>query len=736
VFYGGSVGGGKAQPFNAEVVTPFGIRTMGDMEVGSIITCPSTGGIQRVIQVHERGNQPVYRVKMNDGSSCVVAGDHLWKYSEAWKKSGAQWKVADTVSLMEMLEQGKRPMLPVTEPVSFTRSYRYPEGAMPMDPYLLGLFLGDGSFRTYAPTFTTADQELFDFIVSVYGDDVKFSGGNPCWGMRIADGGGTKAKLEKMGLWKCSSHTKFIPEEYKVASEDVRLAILQGLMDTDGFVDGNGRCEYSTVSRTLAKDVKWLVDSLGGRGTIRKGSYKKDGQHIEMSMGYGVHIQIVNKERLFRLTRKKQRATNKPFNGGYSEVKRRIVSIRYIGKKECRCITVDHIDGLYLTNGFIVTHNSDALLMAALQYVDVPFYAALIVRSTYKDLSLPDAIMSRSKEWLMNSDAHWSEQEKTWTFPSGAKLVFGHLDGPNDHYQYQSAAFQFIGIDEASQLRWNQIMYLFSRVRKTDKVISVPLRVRLASNPGGTSHDQIKERYIDSKTRKEDTIFIPAWLEDNPYLDQESYDDMLNQLDHVTRKQLREGNWDVTLEGNLFQRHWFNFVGACPVQARKLRWWDLAATDPKVEKGKGWADYTVGIKMSMNKDGLVCIEDIVRERLSPLDVEKLIVQTAELDGRDTDIWMEQEPGSSGKANVDRYRRLLAGFTFHSERPTGGKSEYARPFSAYAEAGNVSILRGLQHIMAFLAELDEFPIGSHDDMVDATSKAFSKLTASKKKAGVW
>ena len=96
--------------------------------------------------------------------------------------------------------------------------------------------------------------------------------------------------------------------------------------------------------------------------------------------------------------------------------------------------------------------------MAALQYVDVPGYAALILRSTYVDLAMPGAIMDRSKDWLMTSDARWSEQEKTWNFPSGAKLVFGHMDGPNDHFKYQSAEFQFIGIDECSQFRFLQFL--------------------------------------------------------------------------------------------------------------------------------------------------------------------------------------------------------------------------------------------------------------------------------------
>ncbi len=123
---------------------------------------------------------------------------------------------------------------------------------------------------------------------------------------------------------------------------------------------------------------------------------------------------------------------------------RHIETVAYTGRADCTCITVDHPNRLYLTNDWVVTHNSESLLQAALQYVDVPGYAAIILRRTFRDLNQPESIMFRSKEWLLNTDAHWNANDKRWTFPSGATLTFGYLEKANDHYQYQGAEFHFV----------------------------------------------------------------------------------------------------------------------------------------------------------------------------------------------------------------------------------------------------------------------------------------------------
>jgi hypothetical protein len=192
---------------------------------------------------------------------------------------------------------------------------------------------------------------------------------------------------------------------------------------------------------------------------------------------------------------------------------------------------------------------SDALLMAALQYVDVPGYAAVLFRRTYTDLALPGAIMSRAQEWLAGTDAKWNDNEKKFTFPSGASINFSYLKGPNDRFRYQSAEFQFVGFDELTHFPEEDYTYLMSRLRKPSSgpLSLVPLRARGAANPGGVGHVWVKKRFVDG--RSPDRVFIPAGLEDNPHLDQETYEQSLALLDPITHAQLRHGDWHIRPPG-------------------------------------------------------------------------------------------------------------------------------------------------------------------------------------------
>ena len=244
---------------------------------------------------------------------------------------------------------------------------------------------------------------------------------------------------------------------------------------------------------------------------------------------------------------------------------------------------------------------SDALLMAALQYVNIPGYSALLLRRSYTDLALPGALMSRAREWLMPSSARWRDGMKTWVFPSNATITFGYLERPGDEYRYQSTEFQYIGFDELTQFSEIQYRYLFSRLRRTAEV-DVPLRMRSASNPGGIGHEWVRERFIDAEGFEEGRIFIPAALPDNPYLDQEAYLESLNQLDPVTRQQLLNGDWSARQPGNLFKREWFPIVDELPViRNRSVRFWDVAATPLRANNDP---DFTAGVRVDYGSDGL------------------------------------------------------------------------------------------------------------------------------------
>ena len=391
--------------------------------------------------------------------------------------------------------------------------------------------------------------------------------------------------------------------------------------------------------------------------------------------------------------------------------------------KQIAFLLLNCMDALY--GGAAGGGKTYALLMAALQYVDYPDYNALIIRDTYKNLSMPESVMDVAHQWLNSTDASWSEEKKTWNFPSGARLSFGYLDGPRDHFNYQSSAFHFIGVDECPNIREHQVLYMFSRLRKRDGN-PIPLRFRCGSNPPTREQlergEWVKRRYVDPKTKDPNSIFIPARLGDNPYINEGEYVKSLNFLDPVTRQQLLCGDWNISAESNFFERHWFEIVDSAPKTNSVVRYWDMAATEKKSSNDPA---HTAGVKMSM-KNGVYYIENIIRFRGEPFQVEKTVKQAATMDGAEVHIWQEQEPGSAGKTVIDHYRRhVLPGYVYRPDKVSGSKTSRAAPFATQCEAGNVKLVRG-NWINDFLEEAVMFPGGKYKDQIDAASGAFGKL----------
>jgi predicted phage terminase large subunit-like protein len=401
---------------------------------------------------------------------------------------------------------------------------------------------------------------------------------------------------------------------------------------------------------------------------------------------------------------------------------------------------------------------SDALLMAALMYVDVPGYAAIIFQRALTDFALPGGLIDRAFDWLGGTDATWDENTKTWTFPSGATLTFGYIKNYKDCLRYKSTEFQFIGFEELTRFKEKEYRYLFSRLRKKkaldesllqrfEKALHeamkrlwelLPLRMRGVTNPGDVGHEFVKQRFI-VEGEQNGRVFIPALASENPYLDQEEYNKSLDELDPVTRQQLKSGNWDARPSGGYFDRAQFNrFKRADAPRFRKLiRWHDLAATAPAPGKDPDW---TAGGLVGFDS-GRYYIFDVRRMQGHPKDVEKYLKDTALEDktryGR-VDIYIEQEPGSSGVFTIDHIcRNVLVGYSVRGRRSTGSKLDYVKPLSAAAANGNVFVLDGGTWHNEFFDEAEAFTgedDGLHDDMVDAVSKA-AAVVAGKRRGRV-
>jgi predicted phage terminase large subunit-like protein len=417
---------------------------------------------------------------------------------------------------------------------------------------------------------------------------------------------------------------------------------------------------------------------------------------------------------------------------------------------------------------------SDGLLMAALQYVDVPGYNALIIRRNFVDLALPNALIDRAHSWLRGREgAYWNEQKKQWRFASGATLTFGYLEGPRDADRYASAEFHFIAVDELTQFPEKQYLDLFARLRAPAcrrcefererakhrelherhladccvcidlernrfgagkvshlEAAHIPLRMRSASNPGNVGHDWVKRRFVlRLGAAAGDRLFVPARLEDNPFIDREQYLRSLLNLDPLTRARILKGDWEARSMRGVLKREWFEIVDLLPAELTMIRYWDTAYQKKKT------SDYTVGVKYGIGRNGVGYIVHVARAKATPHEVESFIANTASQDSRNIRVVLQQEPGSGSALWIDSMSRgTLLGYPVYADQVKGTKFERSQPFRAAAEAGHIKLLRGAWN-EAFLEECEQFSPDEreyeHDDQIDAACGAFNYLTAPQK-----
>ena len=362
---------GRAMVTDTPVLTPNGFRPIGGLSVGDLVI-GSDGRPTPVLGVYPQGRRPVYRVSAQDGATTVVCGEHLWAVrTRADVRRAKGWRVLETQQMLGNLRAAHmhRYELPVVAPV------RFPARDVPVDAYALGLLLGDGCItgRT-TPAFSTMDPELVERLVVGLGDVQAVRRREGDYVLQRIGGGGRggvitanplTAKLRVLGLNGTNSRTKFVPEAYKLNSVDVRLAVLQGLLDTDGGpVRQRGRTcriQYTTCSDRLRDDVVWLVRSLGGVAYVRtraaegrKPGFASGREVPHRSDAHILDIRLPAGLSPFRLSRK--RALYEADSGG--RPMRFVHSIEPAGEAECVCIAVAAEDSLYVTEDFLVTHNT------------------------------------------------------------------------------------------------------------------------------------------------------------------------------------------------------------------------------------------------------------------------------------------------------------------------------------------------------------------------------------------
>lgn len=407
-----------------------------------------------------------------------------------------------------------------------------------------------------------------------------------------------------------------------------------------------------------------------------------------------------------------------------------------------------------------------ALLLEAIRHYKNHGSRGIIFRRNATQVRSGGGLWDTSEDIYLILGGNPRESTLEWLFPSGAKIKFAHLELERNRFDHQGAQYPFIGFDELTHFTRNQFFYMLSRNRS---VSGIQPYIRATCNPDPDSFvkDLIRwyldenEEYADHKksgrirwflnvnddliwsdTKEElkkkfpdllpkSFTFIPSSIYDNKILLETNPEYLANlmALPLIEREKLLSGNWKIRpAAGLFFQRLWFEIVNAVPAQRRSIRYWDRAATKATSESPD--PDWTVGTKISRSfQNKLFYIEDVIRFRGSPGEVERAIQNTASQDGLETEIILEQDPAQAGKAEIDHLIRGLSGFTVRPVPVTQKKTLRAGPASSQAEAGNIKILRGSWNNQ-FLEELTNFPDGAHDDQVDTLSGGILELSQSR------
>lgn len=364
-------GVGKQEPYSRKIPTPTpqGYTLMGDLKVGDYVF-DRTGRLTRILQIFEQGEKDVYKITFQDGRIALCGLEHLWTVKS--HKNGI-WK---TVTTADMIKDFKRISpwkvkqkrvdpyaykyyIPMCNPV------QYPHRDVPIDPWVLGCFIGNGCCTLTQLTISSGTDEIPNMIANICGFDVKK---NPsCYSYMFYYKSGKPVKTKDFfkdipEIIDCYSRDKKIPELYMVNDEEIRLGLIRGLMDTDGSISySNGRynVRYTSCSLILLKQLRWMMYSLG----YTTGDIISDIREDKYVNGFcgNIHLKIPNEDKIkFFSTGLKFAAASEAKLMSKENIFNDLLikDISFSHREQCRCIMVDNPEHLYLTEDFIVTHNT------------------------------------------------------------------------------------------------------------------------------------------------------------------------------------------------------------------------------------------------------------------------------------------------------------------------------------------------------------------------------------------
>ena len=362
---------GRAQPPSAGVLTPGGFRPIGSLRVGDLVT-GSDGRPTPVLGVYPQGRKEIFRVRTQDGASTLCCGEHLWSVltpgDRTRGKPGCVLETREMLGRLRRFHQHRYELPLLSAPAEFEPC------EVPLDPYALGLLLGDGCLTTRkTPSFATGDPELAAALeASLDGIELRRKSGYDHVLRHRGRGGVIVANpvtsaLRELGLAGTYSHTKFVPEPYLNNAPHVRVALLQGLLDRDGgpVIQRGRSCriQYTTCSERVRDDVAYLVRSLGGVVYWRRREARgrapgcAPGRPVEHRRdSFVMELRLPPAIEPFRLPRKLE--LYRRHGGGGGRPMRFIDSIEPVGEAETVCIQVAAVDSLYVTDDFLVTHNT------------------------------------------------------------------------------------------------------------------------------------------------------------------------------------------------------------------------------------------------------------------------------------------------------------------------------------------------------------------------------------------